>query len=121
MAFSNSLKEVAILAKEFASFNGAQKVETEHLLYGVLAENSSLASKYLNDVGVDELKYKKVILSYLKNTQNNFSDVIDFSNTVNSIFAKISSFYEKIPLNSKKLNFCFFLCFKIKTIKLQNF
>jgi len=95
MAFSNSLKEVARLAKEFASFNGAQKVETEHLLYGVLAENSSLASKYLNDVGVDELKYKKVILSYLKNTQNNFSDVIDFSNTVNSIFAKISSFYEK--------------------------
>ena len=67
MAFSNSFKDVASSAKDVAALLCSPKVETEHLVYGILAENSSQAAKLLNDLGVTKDAYKKVIFSYLKN------------------------------------------------------
>ena len=95
MAFSNSFKNVANLSKDFAKMINAQKVETEHLLYGILADKSSRASKFLNDVGVTEEYYKKVMVSYSKSRNVNYDNTVEFSKSTNAIFAKISSFYEK--------------------------
>ena len=95
MAFSNSFKEVVGYAKEFAEKMKAQNVQTEHLLYGILAQNSSLASKFLNEIGVSKDAYQKVMFSYLKKKTDILMGEVLFSNNANQIFAKISSFYEK--------------------------
>ncbi len=95
MAFSKEFKEVVNLARNFAATMGAGRLETEHLLYGILAENSSLAAKILNGVGLDLNGYEKVIKSYQKETSAIDTSSVEFSKAANLIFAKISSFYEK--------------------------
>ncbi len=95
MAFSSSLKKVANLAKNFAAKLGSPKVETEHLLYGILAEENSLAAKVLGDVGITKESFEKVIKSYQFVQFGIDADGVEFSRSANIIFAKISSFYEK--------------------------
>ena len=96
MAFSNSFKEVVCKSKDFAALVGAQKVETEHLLYGLLADNSSYASKMLNDLGVTKDAYKKVIFSYLKKNQMDISVKLIFQKQAIVFFQKLQLFMKKI-------------------------
>ena len=95
MAFSNIFKEVVRKSKQFAESMGKQSVGTEHMLYGIIAEKTSQASKILDNVGVTIDKYESVMKSYLNKQSLSLEGSIDFSKTVNAIFVKISDFYEK--------------------------
>lgn len=61
----NVFKSAAELAEKLNS----KTVETEHLLFGVLCEENSIASKTLNSVGVTKTTYLNVVKSISKNGQ----------------------------------------------------
>ena len=65
MAVSNSLQQLANVSAKFASVLGSSKIETEHLLFGVLSANGTYAQKLLNGFGIekDAKSREKIILS----------------------------------------------------------
>ena len=97
MAFSNSFKDVVVLAKEFAEKNHATKVETEHLLYGLIAYQNCQASKLLTSVGITVDAYQKVINSYLKNKNSILISNVEFSKTVNSTNGDFNDYFSFTP------------------------
>ena len=99
MAVSNNLKLAIENSAKFAISLGQPKLESEHLLYGILCVENTRASKIFSDVGVTAQGFKKVILSYQKQAINQIVKEVTYSKSVSLIFAKSSSFCEK---NGKK-------------------
>ena len=95
MAVSNPIKLIIENSAKFARMLGSSKIETEHLLFGILCNQNSYASKILNDVGVTRESYKKVIFSYLKNKEVKPVNEVSSSRTVSSIFAKVDAILQK--------------------------
>ena len=95
MAVSNLLEQAIKKSVMFAKHLGESKVETEHLLYGVLSVNESRGAKLLLSFGIQSQAYKKVILSYLKNKDIMPPKSVGYSKNVSSIFAKTTDFCRK--------------------------
>lgn len=118
MAFSNELKEVVRVSKEFAASAGTEKVDTSHLFYGILSQKNCLAAKYLEDVGIDLDTYKNVMNKYLKQKQSYSSGEAVLSSSVKSIFAKISSFYEKNASKPQEIELLLLIMLKNENYKI---
>ena len=88
MAVSNMLEQAIKKSVMFAKQTGESKVETEHLLYGILSVSESKSAKLLASCGIQAASYKKVILSYLKNKNNAIPTSVGYSKNVTAIFAK---------------------------------
>ncbi len=84
------MKRMVDNAVAFAKALGSSVLETEHLLYGVLCEESSLAAKTLGSVGVSKSTYAKVVKTYKKATVS-ASDQIIYSKNVQFILSKLYS------------------------------
>ena len=94
MAVSNALRKAVENSAGFAMSVGESKIETEHLLYGILSVDSK-ASKLLASVGLQANSYKKVILSYLKKKSSFQINEVGYSKSVSAIFAKTTDFCRK--------------------------
>ena len=81
------IQNIFSTATDFAEKLGSVSVETEHLLFGVLNDNTSIASKTLKDFGVSEIKYANVVKSISKG--NMLSQKSVFSKNVSLIYSKI--------------------------------
>ena len=100
-----NLKVVFENSARFAKSVGASKIETEHLLFGVLLAENSYASKSLRELGINKDNYKKVIYSYLKNKSVAQVDEVANSKSVALIFAKTKDFSQKSASKSKNIEF----------------
>ena len=58
---SDLLKGLAENSAKFAGGLGSSKIETEHLLFGILCAKGSYAEKVLSGFGISKENYKKVI------------------------------------------------------------
>ena len=103
MAISNSLKKVIDISLKFAGEIGSTKLESEHLLYGILAVEGTKSNKLLAGVGVTFSAYKKVILSGVKIKESVDKSVVQNSKAVSSIFAKSSQFAQKNGKDSPEI------------------
>lgn len=83
----NKIQNVFKIATSFAEKLGSASVETEHLLFGVLNDETSVASKILNDLGVTKTKYASVFKSVLKNGSASAKPVL--SKNVSLIYSKV--------------------------------
>ena len=61
-----NMQRIFKYSAEFAESVGSKTVETEHLLFGVIADESSYASKVLDSFGVNKTSYSKIIKSVSK-------------------------------------------------------
>ena len=86
MAVSGSLEQAIKNSVMFAKFLGETKVETEHLLYGIMSVSESKAAKILAKFGIQAESFKRVVISLKKNKRIENSKVISYSKTVSSIF-----------------------------------
>ena len=102
MAEVNVLNSIAASSMNFAKSLGSARLETEHVLYGILCLGSSTASKILADLGVTKDAYKKVMFSYLKNKKVEPSLNVAISRPVSQIFAKTNQFLKKNMLKSQE-------------------
>ncbi len=92
---SNSLKLATNNAAKFARELGMSKIESEHLLYGILTVSEDRATKILINLGVSKETYKKVICSYLKNKNVSMPNEISYSKSISNIFTKSTEFCQK--------------------------
>ena len=95
MAVTKLLEQAIKKSLTIAKTVGQSEVETEHLLCGILTVSDSRATKLLLSVGVDQHNFKKVMLSYQKQREVSPSKIVGYSKSVNSIFAKTTSFCKK--------------------------
>lgn len=105
MAVSNSLQQLANVSAKFASVLGSSKIETEHLLFGVLSANGTYAQKLLNGFGIEKDGYKKVIISSLKNRDIKPATNVAPSKNVAIIFAKTNDFMQKNGLRTQEIEY----------------
>ena len=66
MQISNTLKRAIDNSAKFARSLGRDKLETEHLLFGILLEKTEKSVRLLNEYGVNDDNYKKAILAKYK-------------------------------------------------------
>lgn len=83
----NKIQNILKIATSFAEKLGSASVETEHLLFGVLNDEASVASKILNEFGVTKTKYASVFKSILKNNVTGTNAVL--SKNVSLIYSKV--------------------------------
>ena len=117
MAGVNLLKNVIENSAKFARTLGSSKIETEHLLFGVLSSKGTFAEKLLLSVGIDETSYKKVIFSYLKNKEIQQISQVSYSKTVSEIFAKTNDFSQKNASKQQEIEFILHLILKNSNFK----
>lgn len=86
----NQIQNVFNNATVFAKKLNSKSVETEHLLYGVLCDENSVASKVLSGLGVTKSAYSSIIRSVSKGFQNQISDSVSFSKNVSLIYSRLS-------------------------------
>ena len=66
--FTQKAQMAISLAQKCSSETGCNYVGTEHLLYGLFAEGSGFAAKYLAELGMSEEKLKEKIIHYNNGT-----------------------------------------------------
>ena len=86
----NKLQKVLKASVDFAQKLGSATVETEHLLFGVLSEEMSNASKILNGYGISKQKYASVVKTISKNSNLPLGSTPVLSKNVSLIFSNIS-------------------------------
>ena len=82
----DEIKKVVDSAVDFAMSMESNLVETEHMLYGILCNETSAAAKVLRDFGVNKKTYTKVVLSLRKKTGS--SGNVSLSKNVSIILSK---------------------------------
>ena len=65
MQISKTLKSAIDNSAKFSRSIGFDKIETEHLLFGLLLEKTAKSVRILSDFGVDSEKLKKYLVSNL--------------------------------------------------------
>ncbi len=87
----NEVQNVFKDSAEFAEKLGCSLVETEHLLYGVLNNEDSVASKILTGFGIDKTKYINIVKSISKKELNslNGNQKVALSKNVSLIYSKV--------------------------------
>ena len=87
---SEQIQSVFKKSAEFAEKMGSSFVETEHLLFGVLNEENSFASKILISSGVNVNKYINVVKSISKKDLNIQNKKVELSKNVSLIYSKVN-------------------------------
>ena len=104
-----SLNNIANSSMKFAKTLGAVRLETEHVLYGILCAQTSVSARLLSELGVDKDAYRKVMLTYLKNKNTTPSENVAISRPVSQIFAKTNQFLQKNGINSQESEYILYL------------
>ena len=86
----DKIQNVFKVSIDFAEKLGSLSVETEHLLFGILSDESSVAFKILNSYGITKTKYANVVRSISKSGVNNARIKPSLSKNVSLIFSKVS-------------------------------
>ena len=86
-----SIQRVFQNAAEFAESIGSKTVETEHLLFGVISEETSFASKVLDSVGVNKISYSKIVKSVSKGGLQKLNAKPVLSKNVSLILSRVST------------------------------
>lgn len=105
----DSLNNIANSSMKFAKTLGAVRLETEHVLYGILCAQTSASARLLSELGVDKDAYRKVMLTYLKNKNITPSENVAISRPVSQIFAKTNQFLQKNGINSQESEYILYL------------
>ncbi len=100
MIISNLLKQAIDSSAVFVKSLGSNKIDSEHLLYGIVKNENSNAANLLISVGVNERNLKKVIISSQKSEVVNQVGSIGYSKAVSNIFAKTDNFCQKNGLKT---------------------
>ena len=74
MGEQNQIKSVFNNSANFANKLGSRLVETEHLLFGVLCAEDSIASKLLSSLGVTKENYGRVVKSIPQSISNSIGN-----------------------------------------------
>ncbi len=112
MANETVLNKIASDSMSFAKMLGSNRLESEHVLYAILMNSSSYACKILVGFGINKDAYKKVMLSYQKNNQNQQSKNVAVSKQVSQIFAKTNQLVQKNVLKSQESEYILHLLLK---------
>ena len=89
--FTQKAQKAITLSQECAEKTGCNYIGTEHLLYGLLAEGSGFAAKFLSDLGLTEDKLTEQITKYNQNVapSNTFAGFTPRTNrTIQQSFAE---------------------------------
>lgn len=86
----DSIQNLLKNATEFAYSVGSSMVETEHILYGVLLEENSVAEKTLTGMGVTRQSLAKIIKS-ISTSRQDFASSVALSKNASLIFQLVSS------------------------------
>lgn len=95
MQISNALKNVVDNSAKFARSLGSDKLETEHLLFGILLEKNANCVKILNNYGVTLDGYKKFLFSGEKNRNIKMPSSVSYSREISNFFSESVSIIEK--------------------------
>ena len=93
--FTQKAQKAISLSQECAQKTNCNYIGTEHLLYGLLAEGSGFASKYLAELGITEDKLIEQITKFNQNPapSNNFAGFTPRTNrTIQQSFAEAHKF-----------------------------
>ena len=107
-----SMNNVVESSATFAKSLGVSRVETEHLIFGILCAEDSAAAKFLESLGINKDSYKKVIVSYLKNKDFKEVKTVSYSKPVTTIFAKVKEFMQKNASKHQEIEYLLFLIVK---------
>jgi len=121
MAISNSVKSAIENSAKFARVVGSNKIESEHLLYGILTIQNNRGTNLLKNLGVSESTYKKVIISYLKKDEIKTVNEIGYSKAVSAIFAKSDRFCQKNNVNSVEIEHILYFLILNRDLKATKF
>lgn len=121
MQISNSVKIANDNALGFARSVGSNKIETEHLLYGLLCIEENKAVKLFKDVGVNKTVFKNVILKYTKATAGNGLSEVVYAKSVSAIFAKADEFCKKNGLKVVEIDEILYFLIKNRELKATKF
>jgi len=121
MAISNSVKSAIENSAKFARVVGSNKIESEHLLYGILTIQNNRGTNLLKNLGVSESTYKKVIISYLKKDEIKTINEIGYSKAVSAIFAKSDRFCQKNNVNSVDIEHILYFLILNRDLKATKF
>ena len=100
--FTNSAEDALEFATELAAEFGHNYIGTEHILYGLVKENSGVASKVLKNQGVTSNKVKKEIEDLVGiNEENSIMKIESIGFTPRSKRVIENSFLEARRVNSK--------------------
>ena len=92
MQEKNQIKQVIENSLKFARALRSNSLETEHLLYGVLSVEDSVASKILAGFGVTKETYAKILKSYKKaQSESDAAQMIYSKNLVSKLVMVIGS------------------------------
>lgn len=86
----NKIQNVFKVSSEFAEKLGSASVETEHLLFGILNDETSVSAKILNSYGVTKTKYASVVKSISKNNVGALVGKAGLSKNVALIYSKVT-------------------------------
>ena len=86
---NREIQKLFKVASEIAKTLNSNSVETEHLLYSVISNESSMASKVLCELGVNKSSFAKILRSLSKNTSTNNDPVL--SKNVSLILSRLSN------------------------------
>ena len=86
---NREIQKIFKVASESAKSLNSKSVETEHLLFGVISNESSLASKVLGELGVNKTSLAKILKSLSKNISSNIDPVL--SKNVSLILSRLSA------------------------------
>lgn len=98
MQISNTLKNATLNSAKFARSLGSEKLETEHLLFGILVEKNANSVKILNNYGVDAENLKKFLFSNKKLQNIKIPSSVSYSKEISNFFSESVNFCE----NNKK-------------------
>ena len=94
MAVANqAIQKIFKVASDFAKNVKSKSVETEHLLYAVIADDSSVSAKILAELGVNKNSYVKIIKSLSKEDSQQLTAEPRLSKNVSLIYSRVSDEY----------------------------
>ena len=85
----DKIQNIFKVSIDFAEKLGSLTVETEHLLFGILSEESTVAYKILNSYGITKTKYASVVKSISKGATIGAGIKPSLSKNVSLIFSNI--------------------------------
>lgn len=99
MQISNTFKNAVENSAKFARSLGSDKLESEHLLFGILIEKNANSVKILNNYGVNADNYKKFLVSSLKGEKVKIPNAVSYSKEISNFFSNSVTICEKNKKN----------------------
>ena len=95
MQISNTLKRAIDNSAKFARSQFKDKLESEHLFFGILLEKTERSVRLLNDYGVNEITYKKAVLADVKIEKKVMPSSVSYSKEISNFFTSSVEICEK--------------------------